>query len=217
MSEVIETKRDIKSKQADIGTQALERHNAWEQWFESDQGQACVQIPRALGPKTMKGKLRLAFEAGGAGIFDGRAEPDSHTPELGSSLVDPPPVAVIELKLPWPPTVNHYYKRTAKGQVIGEVGKKYRAIVAGELLVNWRREPLEGRLSVMVTAHAKDARKRDLDNLHKCLLDALEKGGLYENDSQIDDLRIVRGPKSETGEGYLVVRVWEYPDPKTEA
>ena len=50
-----------------------------------------------------------------------------------------------------------------------------------------------GRLRVEVVAHAPDHRRRDLDNLHKATLDALEHAAVYADDGQIDDLRIRRG------------------------
>lgn len=35
-------------------------------------------------------------------------------------------------------------------------------------------------------------RRRDIDNLTKCVLDALAHAGVYEDDCQIDDLRVRR-------------------------
>jgi crossover junction endodeoxyribonuclease RusA len=44
------------------------------------------------------------------------------------------------------------------------------------------------RLEAIVTR--PDRRRRDVDNLLKSLLDALDHAGVYEDDSQIQDLRI---------------------------
>jgi len=44
-----------------------------------------------------------------------------------------------------------------------------------------------------VTLHQPDRRCRDLDISMKSLLDALEYGGVYADDSQIDRLGIKRG------------------------
>ena len=44
-----------------------------------------------------------------------------------------------------------------------------------------------------VTLHPPDRRRRDLDNAMKSLLDALEYGGVYADDSQVDHLEIRRG------------------------
>jgi crossover junction endodeoxyribonuclease RusA len=56
-----------------------------------------------------------------------------------------------------------------------------------------------GRLSVRVTVCPPDARRRDLDNVQKALLDALAKGGAYRDDSQIDRLEVIRGPITPAG------------------
>jgi len=57
----------------------------------------------------------------------------------------------------------------------------------------FNRYPLqEGRLSVRIEAYPPDKRKRDLDNLPKAPLDALTISGLWKDDSQIDELHIVR-------------------------
>ena len=55
-----------------------------------------------------------------------------------------------------------------------------------------------GRLYVTITAYQPDNRRRDLDNLPKAILDALQHAGVYEDDSQIDELRIGRGLDKES-------------------
>ena len=55
--------------------------------------------------------------------------------------------------------------------------------------------PLVGDLAVEVEAFPPDRRRRDIDNIQKALLDALEHGGAYADDSQIVRLTIEkRGP-----------------------
>ncbi len=51
---------------------------------------------------------------------------------------------------------------------------------------------MEGRLSVKIDMHPPDARRRDVDNVLKPLLDALQHGGAFRDDSQIDKLTIER-------------------------
>lgn len=48
------------------------------------------------------------------------------------------------------------------------------------------------KLKVHIEAYPPDKRKRDLDNLFKSLLDALEKSGVFKDDRQIDALSIER-------------------------
>jgi crossover junction endodeoxyribonuclease RusA len=66
-------------------------------------------------------------------------------------------------------------------------------------------QPLEGRLSIHVALYPPDRRKRDLDNVLKSLLDACEHAGCYENDSQIDEIRIVRQEVKKDGACNIVI------------
>lgn len=98
---------------------------------------------------------------------------------------------MIALTLPYPPTVNHYYGRTNRGQVfIKPAGRSYRTNVAA-LFYKWTPN-MTDRLQVFVAVNPPDKRKRDLDNVCKATLDALQHAGCFKDDNQIDDLRIVR-------------------------
>lgn len=114
------------------------------------------------------------------------------------------------LKLPYPPTINNYYGKTRTGQVfIVEAGRVFRTQV-----VEFLRSIPEGfgtlgkekRLQVWTEAFVPDRRRRDMDNLKKPLLDALTHAGVWEDDCQIDDCRIVRMPGVHKG-GYVRVHV----------
>ena len=51
---------------------------------------------------------------------------------------------------------------------------------------------LTGRLRVELLLYPPDRRRRDIDNYAKSLLDSLTKAGVWEDDSQIDELTIKR-------------------------
>lgn len=104
----------------------------------------------------------------------------------------------IQLLLPWPPSVNHYWGQAGKHRFIGKRGKEFRKAVA-EACIEAAVEPLEGRLAVHVNLYPPDRRKRDIDNILKSLLDACEHAGCYESDSQIDELHIVRKERQDGG------------------
>ena len=98
----------------------------------------------------------------------------------------------MQIDLPWPPSVNNYW-RVARGRIyISAKGTAYRETVA-YLTANLRGFKADTRLEMSIVANPPDRRKRDLDNLFKCVLDALEKANIYENDEQIDALSITRG------------------------
>lgn len=97
----------------------------------------------------------------------------------------------IQLTLPWPPSVNHYWGQSGKQRFIGKRGKDFRLAVSEECAINGINA-LEGRLAMHVALFPPDKRKRDVDNILKSLLDACEHAGCYESDSQIDELHVIR-------------------------
>lgn len=100
---------------------------------------------------------------------------------------------MISLQLPWPPTVNTYWRRVGPKTLISRRGREYRQIAQDQAWQHDRRRwPLEGRLLVKVIACPPDRRRRDLDNILKALLDVLGHIGLYRDDSQIDRLEVTR-------------------------
>ena len=65
---------------------------------------------------------------------------------------------------------------------------------------------MEGKLSVAILASPPDNKRRDLDNLLKSLLDALQHAGVYKDDNQIDQLQIARMP-DRNGDVHVTVKV----------
>lgn len=102
--------------------------------------------------------------------------------------------------LPYPPTVNHYWKRNRNGTLrVGERGVAFRLEVALRCRQE-RVKRLTGRLCVEIDVFPPDNRRRDLDNVLKATLDALQHAGAYEDDSQIDVLVVRRRIKTKGGE-----------------
>lgn len=124
----------------------------------------------------------------------------------------------IELVLPFPPSVNNYLVKkvrkkrgTNKHYVHVEVSSKgimYRASCLQEILKRrLMRSMWEGRLAVEIFLFPPDKRRYDVDNFNKVLLDALTQAKLWQDDSQIDDLRIIRaGIKRPKGAAVVRVR-----------
>lgn len=100
----------------------------------------------------------------------------------------------IVLHLPWPPTVNSYYKVTRQGhRYLDKKVRVFRASVAESVNEQVPGVTLDESLFVEVYLYPPDRRKRDLDNYMKGLLDALTEAGLWEDDSLINQLHIFRG------------------------
>lgn len=119
-----------------------------------------------------------------------------------------PDLIDLEIHLPYPPSVNRYWRTFRGRMILSAEGRIYRQRV--EAIVRGQVEPMRGRLSVHVKAWMPDKRTRDLDNLNKAVLDALAHAGVYADDGQIDQLAVTRmGFKPPTGA--LVVEVSSIP------
>jgi crossover junction endodeoxyribonuclease RusA len=96
----------------------------------------------------------------------------------------------LRLPLPYPPSINHYYRHVGNKVLISAEGREYRkrvnAYFLGQLADGELVDPMAGKLSVTLSVHCPDKRRRDLDNVQKPLLDALQHAGTYADDSQID-------------------------------
>ena len=128
-----------------------------------------------------------------------------HTQNLQSTpSTDSEKSSVITLTLPYPPSVNHYWGVRGIHRYLGVKGKFFRLKVS-EAVATLNRPTLTGRIAVFVSLYPPDKRNRDIDNVLKALLDALEHAGCYENDSQIDDIRIVRCEPRKGGSCVVVI------------
>ena len=100
----------------------------------------------------------------------------------------------LAIMLPWPPSVNTYWRMVNGRMIISKDGRDYRKNVADQIDRQRARKHFDGPLRLTVEAHRPDNRRRDLDNLLKATLDSLAHAGVYEDDSQIKDLRIFWAP-----------------------
>lgn len=123
---------------------------------------------------------------------------------------------MIRLELPWPPSLNHYYRRVGARTLISRAGRLYRATVVRQLRQE-HSSPLLGRLHVSIQAYPPDRRRRDLDNAQKALLDALQHAGIYADDSQIDHLDIARCERVTGGRMEVTIRTAEAHPPTHKA
>ena len=105
---------------------------------------------------------------------------------------------MLHLELPYPPSVNHYWRRVGARTLISRGGRAFRQAVCAILRARGVR-PLDGPLDVKITVHPPDKRRRDIDNVLKSLLDALQHGGAYADDSQIIRLVVEKGTRLDGG------------------
>lgn len=127
-------------------------------------------------------------------------------PENGDKHAYPP----ITLELPFPPSVNHYWRSVRIDQatrtLISAAGRDFRKQVAEQIMAEQKALGIACGVAVGVTLHAPDKRRRDLDNFGgKALLDALTHAGVWLDDSQVRRLAMAWGENVRGGKA--VVRI----------
>ena len=126
---------------------------------------------------------------------------------------------IITLELPYPPSVNHYWKYIRSGNsirvYIAQAGIEYRDETKSRVVDYKVRngEPFHSifpclrleKIQIKIYAYPPDNRKRDLDNILKCLLDSLEHAYVYDDDSRIVQIYAEKMEKVEGGK--IIVQI----------
>lgn len=100
----------------------------------------------------------------------------------------------LSFSLPWPPSVNHYWRSPNKGPLAGRhllsaEGRAYRQAVAlASVEMRAPRPRWAAPVRVDLLLEPPDRRRRDLDNYLKPVLDALVGIGMLEDDRWIREL-----------------------------
>ena len=97
---------------------------------------------------------------------------------------------IVPLELPWPPSVNNYWIHRGRGTFISDAGIMFIKSVKVAIVQAKLYKPMLGKLHVSIKLFPPDKRRRDIDNVLKSILDALTKGGLMEDDSQVKRLDV---------------------------
>ena len=71
-------------------------------------------------------------------------------------------VKALSFDLPWPPSVNNYYRHVGPRVLISRAGRRYRSMVVSRL---GGLKKLSGRLSLYAELYPPDRRRRDIDNV----------------------------------------------------
>lgn len=97
----------------------------------------------------------------------------------------------VDIILGWPPSVNKVWKYGG-GTVRSQKAVKDYYMLSTMLHRRNIKATMMGRICVQVLVYPPDKRQRDLDNILKVPMDAMQKIGVYKNDSQIDELHVYR-------------------------
>lgn len=96
-------------------------------------------------------------------------------------------------ELPWPPSVNRYWRNVRGRVLISKEGRQYKRAIKMLTLTGKMPRLGQQRISMRIDAFPPDRRRRDLDNTLKVVADSLQDAGLFDDDSQIDEIHIKRG------------------------
>jgi len=116
-------------------------------------------------------------------------------------------IPTVTLTLPYPPSVNTYWRANGHRRFISKAGREFTEEVYA-IVKNQRHEGFEDkRIGLSIVINPRSKRRFDLDNTLKAILDALMKAGMYDDDEQIDYIEIVRGEQVDGGSA--VVDIYE--------
>jgi len=109
------------------------------------------------------------------------------------------------LTLPYPPSVNTYWRANGKRRFISKAGVEFKHAVQEYVINNSIPKLGSARLRMDIVIRPRSRRVFDIDNLLKAILDALMNAGVYDDDSQVDDLHITRGDPCPNGACLVVI------------
>lgn len=112
----------------------------------------------------------------------------------------------LEISLPYPPSVNHYWRHTRSGRHY--ISERGRAFKKSAVEICKQFDPFSGPVKMQIIIYYPDNRRRDPDNCHKVLFDSLVDSGLIQDDSNkiIKDYRVVSMPDVVKG-GMVVLKI----------
>ncbi|EEM8025485.1 RusA family crossover junction endodeoxyribonuclease [Salmonella enterica] len=118
----------------------------------------------------------------------------------------------MKLILPFPPSVNTYWRAPNKGPLAGRhlisaVGRKYQSAACVAIIEQLRRlpKPTSTHAAVEIILYPPDKRIRDLDNYNKALFDALTYAGVWEDDSQVKRMLVEWEPVFPKGKVEITI------------
>lgn len=122
----------------------------------------------------------------------------------------------MKLILPFPPTVNTYWRTPNSGPLKGRHlvsagGRKYQAAVLTAIVEQLRRLPKTSTTlaAVEILLYPPDRRRRDIDNYNKALFDALTHAGVWEDDNQVKRMLVEWGPVVPKGKVEITISKFE--------
>lgn len=117
----------------------------------------------------------------------------------------------MKLTLPFPPSVNGYWRATNTGMKISASGRSFRTNAIAAILTQLKRrpQPITVNVEVFVVLYPPTRQRRDLDNYQKALFDSLSHAGVWLDDSQIKRFTVEWGEITKPGKTEITISRFE--------
>lgn len=119
----------------------------------------------------------------------------------------------MKLTLPFPPSVNSYWRAPSKGplkgrHLVSETGRKFQKAARAAIIEQLRAVPRPSSelAEVHIVLYPPDQRRRDIDNYNKALFDALTQTGIWEDDSQVKRMLVEWGEVTKKGKVVITIK-----------
>ncbi|MFU0912838.1 RusA family crossover junction endodeoxyribonuclease [Kluyvera intermedia] len=122
----------------------------------------------------------------------------------------------MKLVLPFPPSVNTYWRAPNSGplkgrHLISQKGRAFQSAACAAIIEQLRKlpKPSAELAAVEITLYPPDQRCRDIDNYNKALFDALTHAGVWEDDSQVKRMLVEWGPVVPKGKVEITINRYQ--------
>jgi len=113
----------------------------------------------------------------------------------------------MKLTLPFPPSVNSYWRNTRKGVLISASGRSFRTNAIGAVYeqLKKRPKPITVNVEVALVLYPPSKQSRDLDNYLKAIFDSLTHAGVWADDSQVKRFTVAWGAVTKFGKAEITI------------
>ena len=110
--------------------------------------------------------------------------------------------------MPFPPSVNGYWRTFRNRQIISKRGREYKKAVYAEIeSLGMLKLNIKEELSVSVVLNPPTLRRYDVDNFTKALFDGLTSAEFWLDDEQVQRLTVIKGEKVKGGNVQVSINV----------
>ena len=101
--------------------------------------------------------------------------------------------------LPFPPSMNTYWRSWRGRTVLSKNGRKFKTDVQDYIIEQNIPKFGTRKLKITMILRPRDKRKIDIDNRIKAVLDSLQDAGVFDDDFQVDHIEMIRGEQIKGG------------------